>query len=118
MAEWRSSSMQTNPTIRSLRWLFLAWMVLIYLEGLWSFHLFSLTKCLPDNSCSLVRFLSTVGENNLASLGTFTGLMLLFGTLVWIGQARLLPSRFLWPSFCLQGELQLLLGCIVLPLDW
>lgn len=110
--------MQTHHTIRSLRWLFLAWMVLIYLEGLWSFRLFSLTKCLPENSCSLVRFLSTVGENNLASIGTFTGLMLLFGILVWIGQAGLTPSRFLWPSFCLQGGLALVIGCIVGPLEW
>lgn len=110
--------MQTHHTVRSLRWLFLAWMVLIYLEGLWSFRLFSFTKCLSDNACSLVSFLPTVRESNFAGIGTFTGLMLLFGALVWIDQARLTPSRFHWPSFCLQGGLVLVIGRVVSPMAW
>ena len=110
--------MRTHHTMRSLRWLFLAWMILIYLEGLWSFRLVSFTKCLFQSSCSFASFLPTLGDSNRISTGIFTGLMRLYGMLLWVSMGGSIPPRFLRYSLWFQGGLVLVIGLVVSPIAW
>lgn len=103
-----------------LRWLFLAWVILVYLWGLVLLTQLpkQMIECLhgtpPKNFCALPGALAfTLQAINPLQLIVFTALILLQGVGLWLSLGGWIPRRFFWLYFLLQGGLVFLLGFVM-----
>jgi NarL family two-component system sensor histidine kinase YdfH len=109
--------MQSTQTGHPFRWFLLLWVGLVYIWQILGVKVMFGNYALVERSTYLFATAGHSGETftgpqpvNLSLLATFTFLMVLHGTLLWIGLSGKRDQRFLWLYFSLQGGLVLVIG--------
>lgn len=101
--------MNTKSTTHLLRWFLLLWVCLVYIWGC-----LALTNINPkawDQPANVQSVLPQL-NSNLQVISTFTGLILLYGVLLWLGLSDKIAQRFYWLYFPGQGVLVLVIGFV------
>lgn len=101
--------MNTKSTTHLLRWFLLLWVCLAYIwGGLALANINPKAWDQPENVQSVLPQLSS----NLQVISTFTGLILLYGALLWLGLSEKIAQRFYWLYFPGQAVLVLVIGFV------
>ena len=102
--------MNTNPATHLLRWFLLLWVCLVYIWG--CLALANINPKAWAMSDKNVQAVLPHLNSNLQVISTFTGLLLLYGALLWLGLSEKIAQRFYWLYFPGQGVLVLVIGFV------
>lgn len=102
--------MNTKPATHLLRWFLLVWVCLVYIWG--CLALANINPKAWDQPEKNIPAILPQLNSNIQVIFTFTGLILLFGALLWLGLSEKIAQRFYWFYFPGQGVLVLVLGFV------
>ena len=102
--------MNTKSTSHLLRWFLLLWVCLVYIWG--CLALANVNPKAWDQPDKNVQAVLPQLNSNLQIISTFTGLILLYGALLWLGLSEKIAQRFYWLYFPGQGVLVLVIGFV------
>jgi NarL family two-component system sensor histidine kinase YdfH len=101
--------MNMKSTTHLLRWFLLLWVCLAYIWGCLALaNINPKAWDQPENVQSVLPQLSS----NLQVISTFTGLILLYGALLWLGLSEKIAQQFYWLYFPGQAVLVLVIGFV------
>jgi NarL family two-component system sensor histidine kinase YdfH len=113
----RKYLMDHRTATRPLRWFLLFWVGLVYVWGLLALEGVN-PKVMSvvaqgDISPNLLSALFFGLPASPMTIALFTGLVLLYGILLWMGLSDMIAPRFHWPYFLGQGVLVLVIGFVI-----
>ncbi|QBD82423.1 hypothetical protein EPA93_43200 [Ktedonosporobacter rubrisoli] len=103
--------MKSTPLSRALRWLFLFWIGVVYIWGVWGIT--TVSGIYQGRPALFIQQGLKIDSSNLLHIGIFTPLLLLYGVLLWIGLSGRISSRFAWLYFLLEGGIALACSLIL-----
>ncbi len=108
--------MNHRTATRPLRWLLIFWVGLVYVWGLLALEGVNpkvVSMAAGGNGPpNLLSALFSEPAANPMTIALFTGLVLFYGALLWMGLSDLIAPRFHWLYFLGQGALVLIIGFV------
>jgi NarL family two-component system sensor histidine kinase YdfH len=102
--------MNTKSTTHLLRWFLLLWVCLVYIWG--CLALANINPKAWDQPEKNIPAILPQLNSNIQVISIFTGLILLYGALLWLGLSEKIAQRFYWFYFPGQGVLVLVIGFV------